>query len=137
MQTPDMRPDGERLTVYYDGSCPLCRTEIRHYASQKGAERLCFVDVTDMDGDLGEDLDRNSALARFHVRRADGTLLSGAAGFTAIWQMLPRWRWAAKLSRIPGVPVLLELAYRAFLPLRPWIAHRIGSRLEGRKAPKE
>ena len=49
------------------------------------------------------DLSRQQALARFHVRRADGRLVSGAAAFVSLWQQLPRWRWAARLAGLPGV----------------------------------
>lgn len=73
-----------RLTVYYDGACPLCRREIAFYSSRRGAGAIRFVDASDTDPALGSDLDRCAALARFHVRRADGRLVSGAAGFIAI-----------------------------------------------------
>lgn len=121
-------PSGEAgsLTVYYAGACPLCSAEIRHYAGQAGAERLCFVDVAS-GSDTGADLARADAMKRFHVRRADGRLLSGAEAFVAIWAQLPRWRWAARLARLPCVMAVLEIAYRAFLPVRPLL-----SRLAGR-----
>ena len=119
----DQAPD---LTVYFDGSCPLCTLEINHYKRQSGAQKLCFVDASS-SADLGNDLPRETALGRFHVREANGTLLSGARGFVAIWAILPRWRCAARLADLPAVTPLLELAYRGFLPLRPWLA-RIAAR---------
>lgn len=107
------------LTVYYDGACPLCSAEIRHYETREGADRLCFVNIADAEADAGPDLDRETALKRFHVRQADGTVLSGAAAFTEIWATLPGWKWAARIARLPGMPSLLEIGYRAFLPIRP------------------
>ncbi|MEJ1933154.1 DUF393 domain-containing protein [Nostoc sp. NIES-2111] len=114
--------DRTALTVYFDGACPLCSAEIGHYAGLAGSERLCFVDVSAPGAEVGPDLPRTSALRRFHVRRADGRLLSGAPAFVAIWETLPAWRPAARLARLPGVVSLLELGYRLFLPARPLLS---------------
>ena len=114
------------LTVYYDGACPLCAAEIRLYRRAEGSRRIAWVDVsTEGPADLGSGLTRSAARARFHVRRPDGALVSGAAGFAALWAVLPRWRILARLARLPGVTALGEVAYRLFLPLRPWIARLV------------
>ncbi|MEM6388089.1 MAG: DUF393 domain-containing protein [Pseudomonadota bacterium] len=127
----EKEPSGPDLTVYYDGACPLCTAEISHYETREGADRLCFVNVAAAQSDAGPGLDRDAALKRFHVRKADGTLISGAAAFIEIWRVLPGWRWLARFARVPGVPWLLERAYRIFLPVRPglsWIAARLGAK---------
>ena len=117
-----MSGETTRLTVYYDGSCPLCRAEIDHYGRQQGAEGLCFTDISPEDARPGPDLARSAAMARFHVRDPQGQLVSGAAAFVLIWQSLPRWRWAARLARLPGAMWLLEGGYRLLLPVRPLLA---------------
>jgi predicted DCC family thiol-disulfide oxidoreductase YuxK len=109
-------------TIYFDGACPLCAIEIAHYKRQEGAEKLAFLDVSQEHAQTGSDLSREKALARFHIRREDGSLLSGAAAFVAIWEDLPRWRWAARVAKWPGVLALMEIFYRLFLPLRPALA---------------
>ncbi|GJD60305.1 thiol-disulfide oxidoreductase DCC family protein [Methylobacterium frigidaeris] len=126
----------EDLTVYYDGACPLCRSEIGHYRRCAGAERVSFVDLATIEDDatLGPGLDRAAAQGRFHVREADGRLVSGAAAFARLWQRLPAWRWLGRLVevRVLGLRPILSLAetaYRLFLPLRPRLArllHRRG-----------
>lgn len=119
------------LTVYYDGACPLCSLEIAHYRRQAGSENLRFVDASDPSCALGDDLARDRALKRFHVRDSSGDLISGAAGFARIWAVLPRWRWAARLAALPGITPLLELLYRGFLPVRPALS-RLAGRLQRR-----
>ncbi len=106
-------------TVYYDGACPICSREIAQYRKVQGAERLDFVDVTACDANgLGPGLSRDAALARMHVRRADGSLASGAAAFAEIWQQLPKLAWAGRLAASPVVLPILELGYRLFLRVR-------------------
>jgi predicted DCC family thiol-disulfide oxidoreductase YuxK len=106
-------------TVYYDGACPICSREIAQYRRFQGAEWLDFVDVTACgENGLGPDLSRDAALARMHVRRADGSLASGAAAFAEIWQQLPRFAWAGRLAASPVVLPVLEIGYRVFLRVR-------------------
>ena len=74
--------DGSCATVYFDGACPLCSREIATYRRMDGADRLRWVDITKVPAqELGGDLTREQALARFHVRDEQGRLVSGAAGF--------------------------------------------------------
>jgi predicted DCC family thiol-disulfide oxidoreductase YuxK len=125
---PVPAPADAELTVLYDGACPLCRREIAvyqgltplHASSPENARTpLCFADVSDASCPLPPGTTRAQLLARFHVRRADGELLSGAAAFIALWATLPGWRWLARLGRLPGATWLMERAYRGFLHLRP------------------
>ena len=113
----------DTLTVLYDGDCPLCRREIAHVkglADRQSDSALCFVDISrDADGDSGLAAERAVLLARFHVQRADGSRLDGAAAFVAMWHRLPGWRWLARLASLPGMLTLMELAYRVFLQVRP------------------
>jgi demethoxyubiquinone hydroxylase (CLK1/Coq7/Cat5 family) len=111
------------LTVLYDGACPLCRREIAHVqglSQRQGDGALCFLDVSAAAaGGPMSAQERATLLARFHVQRADGTRLDGAAAFVEMWSRLPGWRLVARLARLPGVLTLLEWAYRGFLHLRP------------------
>jgi predicted DCC family thiol-disulfide oxidoreductase YuxK len=127
---------GAPLTVYFDGSCALCSVEIGHYASQTGAERLCFVDASDPSTQTGDNLPRDAAMQRFHVRLANGQLVSGAGAFVAIWETLPAWRPLARFARLPGMMVLLEGGYRLFLPIRPLLS-RVAAALGARPRRKD
>jgi predicted DCC family thiol-disulfide oxidoreductase YuxK len=107
-----------RTEVYYDGGCPVCSREIATYRRAEGAEALCFVDVSRPDAALAPGLTREAALARMHVRRADGSMASGAAAFAALWSALPRWAWLGRIAALPVIAPMLELGYRGFLRVR-------------------
>lgn len=116
-------------TVYYDGSCPLCTAEINHYASRIGATKLQLVDVSAEGADLKPDLTAEDAMSRFHVRKPDGELVSGAKAFVEVWRVVPGWTWASRMANIPGALPVMEASYRGFLVVRPavsWLARRLG-----------
>ena len=107
------------LTVLYDGACPLCRREVGVYQNLTPLAPLAWMDVSQPQAAVPDSSNRAAYLARFHVQRANGEVLSGAAAFVALWQTLPGWRWLGRLGALPGITPLLELAYRAFLRVRP------------------
>ncbi len=89
------------------------------YKLRPGAEAFEWVDIVGADPTLlGPGLSRDQALARMHVRTPDGTLLSGAAAFGAIWRRLPGFRWLGRLVSIPVLSGFAELCYRGFLSVR-------------------
>ncbi len=106
----------EPVTVWYDGTCPLCTREIALMRRLDGDGRIAFEDVSNPATSCP--VDRKAALARFHVREGD-TVLSGAAAFAAMWRAIPRLRWLGRLARIWPLSVMLEAFYRLFLILRP------------------
>ena len=114
------------LTVYFDGSCPLCQREIALYRRLPESARLAWVDVSSglPPEQLGAGLNCQAAMARFHVRNPQGELFSGAAAFSLMWRQFPGWRWLGWLSAWPPMSWLFEGAYRLFLPLRPWMQRR-------------
>ena len=129
-------PSKDRTTVFFDGACPLCRAEIRFYESRDAEGAFSFVDVSRPDAGLPDTLGRDEALARFHVLSPDGRLLGGAAAFAEVWRRTPGWRWAWRLSTLPGVMVLLETGYRLFLRFRPAIVRLFVVTQRVRRAPR-
>ncbi len=115
-----------KSTVYFDGSCPLCQAEIGYYRRKDKAGALCFVDVSKNDASTPEGITQEQALKRFHVAASDGRVLSGAAAFVEVWTRLPGWRWAARAASLPGALAVLQLGYRLFLPIRPFVSRLLG-----------
>ena len=115
------------LTVYYDGSCPVCSREIDRYRTLSQSDRLHFVDISAASFDaVALGLDPSALMKAMHARDAGGRLYLGVEAFRALWLGLPRLRYRY-LSQLLGLPVLHLLAvfgYRIFARWRHWLPRR-------------
>ncbi|MAI49635.1 MAG: DUF393 domain-containing protein [Rhodospirillaceae bacterium] len=124
-----------RPAVFFDGDCPLCAAEISAYRNCRGGDEIDWVDVSRRHVAADENIDwvapglsRYDALRRFHMRRADGTIVSGGAAFAELWVSLPAWSKIGRMAKRWPLRTLTEAAYRIFLSLRPglqWILRKI------------
>lgn len=127
LATPNRAPAS--LQVMFDGSCPLCRREVGVYRDLTPSTPIQWVDVSDPGLALPEGTLKATYMARFHVRTANGVLLSGAAAFVALWLTLPGWRWLGRAGLLPGVTPVFECLYCGFLKVRP-LMQKMARRLE-------
>lgn len=107
-----------KLTVWFDGACPLCVREIglMRRLDRRGA--IDFVDVS--DGQPANcPIDQADLLARFHAREAGKDEVSGAAAFAAMWRTIPLLSPFGHIARFPPIMWGLERLYRLFLRVRP------------------
>ncbi|WP_309997546.1 DUF393 domain-containing protein [Caulobacter segnis] len=105
-----------RVTVWFDGACPLCVREIALMRRLDRRGAISFIDVASEDASCP--IDRADLLAKFHARE-DGQLLSGAAAFAAMWRAIPALRPFGLLARRPWALKALDALYRRFLRARP------------------
>lgn len=123
-----MTTQGPLVTVWFDGGCPLCRSEIALYQrldARKG--RVAFVDLTAPDSAGSCPLDRGDLLQRFHARTPHGEIVSGAAAFAALWAQVTPFQPLAWLMRLPGALTVGEWLYVRFLRIRPRLQRRLAS----------
>lgn len=106
----------DRLTVWFDGGCPLCTREIAVMRRLDRGRRIDFVDVGTSEAACP--IDRRLLLERFHAREG-GRMLSGAAAFAAMWRAIPVLRPFGLLARNRIVLRGLEALYLRFLHVRP------------------
>jgi len=116
------RSGDQKLAVFFDGACPLCRKEIDFYRKKDRVGEIDWIDVSRCEsGILGSDLTREDALRRFHVRSSSGELLSGGRAFAEVWRSLPGFRWLGRTAQNQLISGILEIAYRSFLVIRPTV----------------
>ena len=108
------------LTVFFDGSCPICSKEINFYKMRTGADELSWVDVSDEEIPIPiQTRSREELMARFHVLSSSGELVSGGAAFAELWASLPAFKIFGKCFKLPILRFLIDVGYDIFLTLRP------------------
>ena len=106
-----------KVTVWFDGACPLCRREIALIRRLDRRKAIRFVDVAEGAPESCP-VDHADLLARFHAEE-NGEVHSGAAAFAAMWRAVPVLRPLGVLARNRLVLAVLERIYRGFLRVRP------------------
>jgi predicted DCC family thiol-disulfide oxidoreductase YuxK len=112
---PDMT--NPRVTIWYDGACPLCLAEIsliQRLDAKKGR-----IGLVNLMGDGTCPLDRDEMLARFHAQEANGPLLNGAAAFGAMWRHVTPFQPLGWLALFPPALWVMNKCYGLFLRFRP------------------
>lgn len=122
------------LTLYYDGRCPFCATEMARLQSWNGAGRLAFVDIAAAGFDpLPLGLDMAALNRESHARTADGALLVGIDSLLAAYTLVGR-AWLVWPLRVRFLRPVLGFAYRGFAHHRytmsRWLGYRLPPRCE-------
>lgn len=108
-----------RLTIFYDGTCTLCRRQKAFWHKRTAAGRVVWHDIgQDARPLLGSGISHRQALHRLHARTADRQTLAGGRVIVALLGEVPGLRGAAAVLKYPPLLWLVEGLYRLLLPLR-------------------
>jgi len=114
-----------KIQVYFDGLCHLCSREINHYRKQTGSDEIQFVDITAPDFEPKKaGLDPIRVHREMHVRKSNGSLVTGVDAFIAIWEVLPRYHFAARFGKRALPRALLTAGYHVFARVRPYLPRK-------------
>ena len=121
-----------KAEIYYNGDCPVCRTEMEHYADICATARpdLRFIDSTQLPQDFIRcGLRREHLERRVYVRDSEGHILSGMPAIIALWRKMPRYERLAKVFSLPIIrPATVVLYDHAIAPTLFWWARTRGRR---------
>ena len=129
----------QRLTIYYDGECPLCLAEIHFLKNRNTLGLLEFVDVAAPQYDeSAHQLTCKLALATMQGRLGDGTQLEGIPVFAEAYKRanLPKLAWLFSRSWLKP---FLNASYYVFAKYRHGVSKTIGPmmlRLSKRYTPE-
>lgn len=111
------------LTIYYDASCPLCRTEMETLKQTDHRNQLILVDCSQVSLSVPAScpVTKAAMMERIHAQDVNGQWIKGvdvfaaaytAAGFTKLGQF-----WGSKLLR-----PLLSRVYPLVADNRQWLS---------------
>ncbi|MEM9206290.1 MAG: DUF393 domain-containing protein [Pseudomonadota bacterium] len=106
------------IEVFYDGGCPICVWEVDLYGRMDKSGAIAWVDIEALDdAGLPTGKTREELLGKFHVRETggDGGWHIGVDAFSRIWRVLPGFKYAWWIFRVPVIRQLAEVGYRGFL----------------------
>ncbi len=111
----------DKLKVYYNSACPVCKAGIEGQQWRMAAQGLTDVEWLDVHSnpdlvsEVGVDLE--SVRERLHVKGADGSIRVGADAIAALLKETRGQKWLAKLLEFQVVRVLAGFAYNGFARL--------------------
>jgi predicted DCC family thiol-disulfide oxidoreductase YuxK len=116
-----MPDSGDRLRVYYDGSCPGCIRDRQHYEKLAGraADNVEWVDITGRDDELrAVGIDPDAALQELHVQDKDGHVHRELDAYILLMSRVPVLKPLAWLIGLPVIRPLLARAYHRMVTRR-------------------
>ena len=116
----------QKLTLFYDAACPLCRAEIEFLSRRNQQALLAFVDINSeayRPEVVGVSCEQ--ALAAMYGQYADGSLINGVEVFSAAYARANLQSLAWLFSRKTLRPVL-SWSYRFFARNRHAISKLFG-----------
>lgn len=116
----------EKLTLFYDGTCPLCQAEILFLSGRNQQGLLDFVDIhSEFFEPEKVGVSCEAALAAMYGQFASGTLIEGVAVFPEAYRRanLPQLAWV--FSRKSLQP-FWKMGYRFFAKNRHAISAIFG-----------
>ncbi|RMA82442.1 thiol-disulfide oxidoreductase DCC family protein [Umboniibacter marinipuniceus] len=109
-----------RLTVFFDGSCPLCAREMDALARFDIHSRIHFVDLND-ELSLPLGITHSDAVATLHVIDFQGQLRTAVDANVLLWETVGKKPWL-RVLRWPIIRSFANLGYRIFAKHREYFS---------------
>ena len=112
-----------KLTLFFDGQCPLCADEMQQLADLDHQQSLNLIDLNQADFEkLYPHVDKTQAMKILQAQQADGSMLYGLDANCKAWEIVGKRRWM-RVLRWPLVRVFADVGYLLFAKYRPFISH--------------
>ncbi len=108
------------LTIFFDGACGVCSTEISYYRSIAD-QRIRFVNIADPDFDAAVfSKTMDDFQKQLHASDAKGQYFTGVEAFRQLWNALPSpfYPLLSTFVGLPGIHLAARSGYAIFSRFR-------------------
>ena len=102
----------EKLDVFYDGWCPVCRKEIDYYRKYN-SDNIEFVDIRIDNIHTKYGLNPVEIRKNMHAKSGDNVYV-GMYAFSQIWRRIPQWNKWADVIESRFVYPFAKIGYKIF-----------------------
>ena len=108
-----------KLTIFFDGGCPLCKREIDFLQSRNKKGYLSFIDINTSDFylDLKYGITYKQAMERIHALKSDGSVIKDIKVFQEAYNLIDLG-WIYTPTKIPVFDKFIEFIYRIWAKYR-------------------
>ncbi|WP_323763703.1 DUF393 domain-containing protein [Marinovum sp.] len=116
--------DPAETRALYNSDCPVCDAEMCSYAAYSEARGLpiAFDDLNRIELDRWG-VSEDAATRLLHVLHR-GELHIGFDAMLVLWDQMPRYRWLARLGRLPGVYPICDWIYAQVVARWIYLRHQ-------------
>ena len=108
-----------KLTLLFDGGCPLCLREVKFLRSRDKLENISFVDIdsSNYEPDLYLGISYKDAMGRIHAINKSGEILKDVAVFREAYRLVGLG-WIYAPTRLPILGLLIDQIYKIWAKWR-------------------
>ncbi len=114
-----------KLTIFFDGGCPLCRREVDFLQSRNQKGHLGFIDInsSDFSLDLKYGITYKQAMERIHALKIDGSVIKDIKVFQEAYGLIGLG-WIYAPTKLPILDKFIEFFYGLWAKYRLKITFR-------------
>ena len=101
-----------KLTIFFDGGCPLCKREVDFLQSKNQKGALSFIDIntSDFSSDLKYGITYKQAMDRIHAMKSDGSVIKDIKVFQEAYSLIGLG-WIYAPTKLPILDKFIEFIY--------------------------
>ena len=101
-----------KLTIFFDGGCPLCKREVDFLQSRNQKGYLSFIDIntSDFSLDFKYGISYKQAMERIHAFKSDGSVIKDIKVFQEAYTLIGLG-WIYAPTKLPIFDKFIEFIY--------------------------